>query len=83
MWEPIKENTNPKMFSSATEKDPFDESMFDKTDDGDAIMSTVRDSQVNPQNLAGMDGFECIKHYALGFLQTNSDIAIVSSTQNG
>jgi hypothetical protein len=68
IWEPTKENTNPRMFSSATERDLFDESMFNKTDDGDAIMSIVRVTQVNPHNLARMDGFECIKHYALGFL---------------
>lgn len=82
IWEPTKENTNPRMFSSATEGDLLDESMF-KTDDGDAIISIVRDTQVNPQNLVGMDGFECIKHYALGFFETNSNVTVVSATQSG
>ena len=70
------------MFTSTTENDVLDLSLFDKTDAGNAIASIVHDAQLNSRYLTRLNGSECIKSYALGFVQTHGDVAVVSSMQN-
>ncbi|KAF1990616.1 hypothetical protein K402DRAFT_460066 [Aulographum hederae CBS 113979] len=81
-WTPTLENTNPNQFPQDNYPDPFDLHLFDRTDDGQAIVNALKDASSRSSSFTRMTPLECISDYSSSFLQTHSDLVIVSKTLN-
>ena len=81
-WVPTLENTNPALFPLPIKPSPFDLTFFEKGDDAERIVSTLRDVQSNASSFTRLDKTACMGVYAQGFVQDYSDVVVVTTTQN-
>ncbi|KAF2499013.1 hypothetical protein BU16DRAFT_523619 [Lophium mytilinum] len=84
-WTPTLANTDPALFPSVNSSDPLNLAKYNREDSGLQIVTLLQDIQNASFRDTGFTKLapeDCIKDYAMGFLEKHGDVAVVSKRRN-